>query len=261
MITGIKGRNLTKEETIEKAIDSLLEEVKYKLRGIEKFKLYTTITEKSGGKYYIELGKNYDINPGLELEIVKTRVVKIGGKDRKVKEINGFVRVVGVEEDFSEVIPVLGEPSVGDQLADALRRGYIFKLFFGIQGVVYENPSDISLLPYFQSKWNNLQSGNAFVVGISGINDGEFAFFEPQADIYLVLSSPLTLGLDLRANYSIYLRNIKIKPYLGLDLIGAFTYLGSIYWWWYYYDFYLTTFSLVLMVGCHWNYFFQRILV
>lgn len=258
MITGIKGRNLTREETIEKAIDSIVDEIKYRLRGIEKFKLYTTINDQVQGKYYIELGRNYDIYPGLELDLVKTRVVKIGGRERTVKEVNGLVRVVNVEDDFSEVIPIFGEPKIGDQLTDSLRRGVILKLFVGLQNVVYDLPSDTSLLTYFQSKWNNLQDGTSLVVGISGINDDSFAFFEPQADIYLVISSPLTLGLDIRGNYAIYLRNIKIKPYVGIDLIGAFTYLGSIYWWWYYYDFYLTTFSLGVNGGLSFEFLFSK---
>ncbi|MGC8870143.1 MAG: hypothetical protein ACP5PT_03515 [Brevinematia bacterium] len=258
MITGIKGRNLTKEETIEKAIDSLLEEIKYKIRGIEKFKLYTTINDKVGGKYYVELGKNYDIYPGLELELIKTRTVKIGGKDRSVKEIGGLVRVVNAEEDFSEVIPIFGEPNIGDQLTDALRRGYIFKLFFGLQNIIYEDPRDTFLLSYFQSKWNNLQDGIAPMIGISGINDDLSAFFEPQADVYLVISSPITLGVGLRGNYAFYLRNIKVKPYVGLDLIGAFTYLGSIWWWWYYYDFYLTTFSIAFNGGLSLEILFSK---
>lgn len=257
-ITGIKGRNLTREETINEAVDKIIDEVNYQIRGIEKFKLYTTIVDVSGGKYFIELGRNYDIYPGLELDMVSTRTVKIGGKERIVKEMNGLVRVVNVEEDFSEVIPIFGDPKLGDQLTDALRRGFIFKVFGGIQQVDYNPPSDSSLLYYFNQKWNNLQDTLGIVVGISGINDDSFAYLEPQVDISLVIMSPLTLTVDLLVNYSIYLRNLKIKPYIGFDLLGSFTYLGSISWWFYSIDFYLTTFSIGGTAGLNLEYLFSK---
>ncbi|MCS7299064.1 MAG: hypothetical protein RMJ37_03750 [Spirochaetia bacterium] len=244
MITGIRGRNLTREETIVMAVDEVLQEIKYQLRGVEKFKLYTTIVDTSGGKLYTELGRNFDITPGLELDIVETKTLTIGGKTRTVREVTGLVRVVDAKEDYSEVIPIFGDPKLGVQLTDSLRRGLIFRLFFGLQQIDYAPPQDPYLISYFEDKWNRLRDGNAFVLGISGIDDGSFAFFEPQVDISLVFASPFTLTLDILFNYSIYLRNFKIKPYVGIDLLGSFTYLGSIGWWWYYLDFYLTTFSL-----------------
>lgn len=258
MITGIRGRNLTREETIVMAVDEVLQEVKYQLRGVEKFKLYTTIVDTSGGRLYTELGRNFDINPGLELDIIETRTVTIGGKPRTVKEVTGLVRVVDAQEDYSEVIPIFGDPKLGVQLTDSLRRGFIFKLFFGLQQIDYGSPKDTSLIGYFEDKWNRLQDGTALVLGISGINDGSFAFLEPQLDISLVFASPFTLTLDILVNYSIYLRNFKIKPYIGIDLLGSFTYLGSIGWWWYYLDFYLTTFSIGFTGGLTLEYLFSK---
>jgi hypothetical protein len=258
MITGIRGRNLTKEETINKCVDDILELIKYELRKVEVFKLYTTINDISNGKYFIELGKNYDINPGLELDVIGEKKITIGGKERTIKEHKGLVRVVNVEEDFSEVIPIFGEPKIGDQLVDGLRYGVIFKLFFGIQNVEYGNPEDTTLLYYFRNKWDGMVNGNRFLLGLSFINDGTFAFLEPQTDLYLLFSSPLTLNLSIGANYSIYLRNLKIKPHLGLDLMGAFTYLGTIGWWWYWLDFYVTTFSLGFNGSLSIEYLFSK---
>ncbi|MFN4244544.1 MAG: hypothetical protein ACK4F9_00125 [Brevinematia bacterium] len=260
LITGIKGRNLSREETINLAVDNIIDEIKYQIRGIEKFKLYTTIVDISNGKYYIELGKNYDINPGLELDVIKTKKIKIGGKERTVTENVGLARVVKVEEDFSEVIPIFGSLQINDQLVDCLRRGFIFKVFLGIQQMVYNTPTDTSLLTYFKDKWNNLQNYNPLVIGISGINDDSAAYFEPQVDITLVLSSPLTITLDLIGNYSIYLGNLKIKPYIGLNLLGSFAYLGGIYWWWYYLEFYLTTFSIGGTAGINIEYLISKYL-
>jgi len=89
------------------------------------------------------------------------------------------------------------------------------------------------------------------------MSDDTFAFLEPQVDFYLLFSSPFTLNLSIGANYSIYLRNLKIKPHLGLDLMGAFTYLGTI-WWWYWLDFYLTTFSLGFNGSLSVEYLFSK---
>ena len=258
MITGIKGRNLTKEETVNQCVDGILAQIKYELRKVEAFKLYTTINDISNGKYFIELGKNYDINPGLELDIVGEKKITIGGKERTIKEYKGLVRVVNVEEDFSEVIPIFGDPQISNQLVDGLRYGGIFKLFLGIQNVEYGNPKDTTLLSYFLDKWGGMINGNRFLLGLSFIDDGTSAFLEPQADLYLLFSSPLTLNLSIGANYSIYLRNLKIKPHLGLDLMGAFTYLGTIWWWWYWLDFYLTTFSLGFNGSLSVEYLFSK---
>lgn len=257
-ISGGKSKSLTREETILLAVDSLIEEIKYEIRKIEKFKLYTTIVEVSGGRYFIELGKNYDINPGLELDLVKTRTITIGGKTRTVSESLGLVRVVNSEEDFSEVIPIFGDLNLGDQLVDSLRRGFIFRLFLGLQQIDYNLPSDTSLLGYFQSKWNNLNDTMGLVIGVSGANDGSYAFFEPQIDLTLVLMSPITITIDLLFNYSLYLRNLKIKPFVGINLLGSFSYLGSIYWSLYYLDFYLTTFSLGVTGGLNIEYLFTK---
>ncbi len=243
-ITGIKGRNLTKEETINQAVEDILLLIKYELRKVEVFKLYTVINEVMDGKYFIELGRNYDINPGLELDIIGERRVMIGGKERVIKENRGLVRVINVEEDFSEVMPIFGNPKVGDQLVDSLRVGGILKLFFGVQNVEYRDPEDPGLISFFYDSWGGMVDGYRFLLGLSLINDGNFAFFEPQTDVYVLFSSPLTIDLSIGANFALYLRNLKIKPHLGLDLMGAFTYLGQVRWWWYLLDFYLTTFSL-----------------
>ncbi|MCX8029135.1 MAG: hypothetical protein N2712_03975 [Brevinematales bacterium] len=258
MITGIRGRNLTREETIIMAVNEILGEIKYQIRGVEKFKLYTTIVDTKDGKYYIELGKNYDLHPGLELDIVQTKSMVIGGKTRTSTEVSGLVRVVSVGEDYSEVIPLFGDPKLGDQLTDALRRGFIFKLFLGLQQIEYNAPKDPVLLPYFNQKWGGLEDGNALVLGISGLNDGNSAFFEPQIDISVVFSSPLTLTVDLLLNYSIYFKNLKIKPYIGFDLLGSFTYLGTIGWFFYWLDFYLTTFSIGFNAGLNVEFLFSK---
>lgn len=254
-----RGDNLTKEETIDLAVAKVLDELKYQIRKVEKFRLFTTVIAASGGKYLMELGRNFDVNPGLELDLVVTRIVSIGGRERKVSEVAGLVRVVRVEEEFSEVIPVFGEPKVGDQLADALRRGFIFRGFVGVQQVGYGLPSDTSLLSYFRNKWNNLQDDLGIVVGISGVNDGRSAYFEPQIDLSLVIMSPLTITLDFIANYSFYLRNFKAKPHVGFNLLASLDYFGRIdYSGYHSVDLYLVINSIGATMGITCEYLFSK---
>ncbi len=250
LITGITPEMPTKEETIQMCIEEVTKELKYQLRKVEKFKLYTYINDKKDGSYYIELGKNFDVTPGLELDILKTKELTIGNKTRQLTEIVGTVRVKNVEEDFSEVIPIFGEPEVGDQVADALLRGEALKINFELISYNYDRPIDRTLESYFN--WN---TNRGFVPYISLLFNSEIGFaLEGEGELGLVINSPLTLLLEGTLGYSLYFRNLKLRPFIGLTLSGSYTYLGTFFIW----TISLATFSIGGKVGADLQFLFSK---
>lgn len=228
LLTG-RNRNLTFQETVESTLKELMNDLKLHLRGIDKFKLYSTLFEVSGGKNYMELGRNYDIHTGMELEVFLITETNLGGRKRIFREEVGLARVVKVHENFSEVIPIVGHLSVGYQLVDTVRSGFVVEPFLGIQIFEYYQPSQTNLVPYIQDEWVMLRNSFIPVLGVSITYDQLDAFFEPQITLGVHLTEPGGLILETFGNYSFYLfGRMKFKPKLGVGIISFGSTLNNV---------------------------------
>lgn len=220
LLTG-KNRNLTFQETVEFALKELINDLRLSLRSIDKFRLYSTLFEVSGGKNYMELGRNYDIHTGMELEVFLITETNLGGRKKILREEVGLARVVKVHEDFSEVIPVIGNLKVGYQLIDGLRSGFVVEPFISIQAFEYRQPSQTNLISYIHNEWFVLRNNFAPLLGVSITYDQLDAFFEPQISLGVQITEPNGVLVETYGNYSFYLfSRVKFKPRIGVGLIS-----------------------------------------
>ncbi|MEN2998396.1 MAG: hypothetical protein ABDH28_05115, partial [Brevinematia bacterium] len=205
-----------------RATKVIINELKYLLRTVEKFRLYTRVLDIKNGRIFIELGRDYDIVPGLELDVVRIERRKIGSKEFEEKKVVGLIKVVDVKEEYSEAITILGSVDMDVQLVDALRRGFINKILVGGLYASFIPPVDNTLVSYFNNAWNDLKESIFPMVGFSAIVDSGFAHFEPQIDLILVLLRPISVILSLGGGLPLYFGNFKMKPVAMLD-VSIFT--------------------------------------
>ncbi len=206
-------------EIIVKCVEDLMSKLKKRLKYIRSLGLTPKVVDKKNGTYLIEFGRNFEIYPYDEFEIVSFKTNLVAGKIYVKPSTYGLLRVVNSEWEYSELVPVLGEPKIGDILFDLNREKNRDVFGIGFKNINLLQPSSDTLKRLFNEIWK-WKEGEYIAPYIEYKRIIEFGASEISfLSFSVVFSSPMEVGVNiLDYGYSIYFKNFRVKPFLYLSL-------------------------------------------
>jgi hypothetical protein len=202
------GFDSNPREAVAEATEGIAEQLTFRLRQMDLFRLRTGIVEIDGGDVIIEFGSNMGVRPGDEYAVVRSEVRASGFESR---EQTGLLVVREVQREFSiaRIIYANPRPQVGDQLEEVPRFG-LDATAFG-QGIIDVSTADAEgeLVPVF---------------GVEGVASRGFYRFRPLLSLGLALNSDVAafgyvpFQLLVGGEMAWYLRRIRVQPRAAVGL-------------------------------------------